>query len=57
MSLYELNAKAWDKADPYESQKTMVIVGNLKWPSKQAFDEALKELYDSLKAYERHKHN
>ena len=52
MSLIELNAKAWDASKGINCEKTMIIVGNLKWPSQEAFDKALKELYDSVKAYE-----
>ena len=52
MSLYELNAKAWDASKGKNCEDTMIIVGNLKWPSQEAFDKAMKELYDSVKAYE-----
>lgn len=52
MSLYELNAKAWDESKGINCENTMIIVGNLKWPSQEAFDKAMKELYDSVKAYE-----
>ena len=51
MSLIELNAKAWDASRGTNCEDTMIIVGNLKWPSKEAFDNALKELYNSVKAY------
>lgn len=49
MSLYELNAKAWDASKGIDCSKTIVVIGNLKWPSKKAFDKAMKELYDSVK--------
>ena len=52
MSLIELNAKAWDESKGKNCEDTMIIVGNLKWPSKESFDKAMKELYDSVKAYE-----
>jgi hypothetical protein len=53
MSLIELNAKAWDASKGINCEKTMVIVGILKWPSQEAFDKALKELYDSRQKYKK----
>jgi hypothetical protein len=51
MSIVELNAKAWDESKGINCEDTMIIVGNLKWPSQEAFDKAMKELYDSVKKY------
>jgi hypothetical protein len=51
MSLVELNAKAWDASKGIDTSSTMIVVGNLKWPSQEAFDNALKELYNSVKHY------
>lgn len=48
MSLIELNKKAWNESDKDESQG-FYLVGHLKWPSREAFNKALKELYDSVK--------
>jgi hypothetical protein len=53
MSLYELNAKAWDASKGVDTSNTMIVVGNLKWPSQEAFDKALKELYNSVKHYDK----
>ena len=55
MSLIELNAKAWDLSKGINCEKTIIVVGNLKWPSKEAFDKALKELYDSRQRYSKNK--
>lgn len=49
MSLYELNDKAWYESKDIDCSKTIVVIGNLKWPSQEAFKKALKELYDSIK--------
>jgi hypothetical protein len=56
MSLIELNAKAWDESKGINCEKTMIIVGKLKWPSQEAFDKALKELYDSVKRYRKYEY-
>jgi hypothetical protein len=53
MSLYELNAKAWDESKGKNCEDTMIIVGQLKWPSQEAFDNAMKELYNSVKHYKK----
>lgn len=50
MCLIELNAKAWNESKNIDSDK-FITIGKLTWPSKEAFDKALKELYDSIKAY------